>query len=115
MYVYVMDKDKRFEMRLPSSEYERLAKMAKGREQSVASLLREAALALWPIKDDPSRARVKAAAREMTPETVVEVVAGTSEAQMGAKEITTLARQRHGHLPLQFAERKVREELDADS
>lgn len=58
-----MDKDKRFEMRLPSDEYERLTKLAAEREQSVASLLREAGLALWPIKgEDDGRQDVRRAA-----------------------------------------------------
>jgi len=86
------NKDKRFEMRLPRDEYERLARMAAEREQSVASLLREAALALWPIKGEAPRAQVSDGA--------------------SVDEIRRLARQRYAHLPIGLAERKVREELD---
>lgn len=102
-----MPKDCVYQLRLTSEEKAKLAFVAKGRESSIAQMIRQdygLDLGREPesVKERPAKASV---------ETPRPVGSTPTPSAHSASEIKRLAMQRHGHLPLGFAERKVREEL----
>lgn len=86
-----MPKTEVYQLRLTSEEKKRLAHLAQEKDLSIAQMIRKdygLDAETKPLRDNP----------HVSPD-------------HSASEIKRLAMQRHGHLPLVFAERKVREEL----